>query len=91
MLSVTDIPDHRTNGERFRDEENARAHDQSIKDREDRTLEINNGGVWLLGYKCSLCCNKMMLGGTKELPKVFCPRCNVQATEAFLKKEGFIK
>jgi len=79
-------PDTRSEAQRFTDDESALREDQDIKDRENRTIEINSNGVWLVDHHCGYCLGNMMIGGTKAEPKVFCPRCHVQVKQEFLGK-----
>lgn len=91
IIEATEQPKERpcSNHRMTEREAEAYARDaQSQKDREDRDLEIDQGGVWLLGYVCGQCGNKMMANGLvrPHTPRVWCPRCHLQVTQAGLAK-----
>jgi rubrerythrin len=67
-------------------EEQSRSEQRAQKDREDRNIEINGNGVWMVDHICPLCGNNMMWNGSSTKPRVWCPRCDVQITKAGLVK-----
>jgi hypothetical protein len=62
-----------TKGQYCDEETSADAAQQ--ESREDRDLEINSNGVYLVGHICGACGGKMMIGGTKKKIECWCSRC----------------
>ena len=46
------------------------------EEREDRNIEINSNGVYLVGHICGACGGKMMIGGSMDNIQCWCSRCN---------------
>ena len=59
------------------------------EEREDRNIETNSNGVFLVDHKCGSCGGKMMVGSLDGKVRVWCPRCKLQMTKEVLKKYGF--